>query len=466
MTFFTKASALLALAAGALVHPGASAPAQAYTQTVLYSACPSGVCNGLPRQQVLKSANVLYGTGGGGANGAGVVWQYDLGTGTYSVLYDFCQQANCKDGDTPAGPLIVDTAGNLYGATQFGGGNNFVHNNAGTVFELIKPSGSGSWTLKRLYSFCPTKVGAGLCPDGNDPMSGLTYAGAASGTAYDGTSLLFGTTLAGGGSIGTLQGDGVLFALKNTSGTWSQKVLHAFCGACSATCTVCADGVYPLGQVVMDASSNIWGTTIAGGSDSRGVAYKLTHGTDLWNDPWTGTIVYNFCWTGASKCPDGSEANGLIMDAAGNLWGTAYNGGNGPDSAGNGVLFELGNPGGCTEGGAATFWCLTVKNNFCHSSGCSDGSYPNGDIVMDASGNIFGTTTMGGSSAVVSGGAGTVWKQSGATESVLYAFCPSSGCGDGQRPLAGAALDSSGKLYGTTMMGGSHGDGAVYKLTP
>ncbi|HWA91860.1 MAG TPA: choice-of-anchor tandem repeat GloVer-containing protein [Rhizomicrobium sp.] len=460
-----KVWTIAAMAAALFAGPGLVGSAQAYTETVLYSACPSGVCNGLPRQQVLKSGNVLYGVGSGGANGAGVVWQYDLGSSTYSVLYDFCQQADCTDGDTPSGPLIIDTAGNLYGVTQFGGGNAFKHNNAGTVFRLNKPS-SGSWTLTRMYSFCPIKVGSGLCPDGNDPMSGLTYAGAAGGTAYDGTSLLFGTTLAGGGSVGTLQGDGVVFAIKNNGSSWSEKAIHVFCAACSASCTVCGDGVYPLGQVVMDASNDIWGTTIMGGIASNGAAYKLAPGTDLWNDPWTSSVIYNFCWTGASKCPDGSSPNGLIQDAAGNLWGTAYYGGNGPASTGDGVLFKLNNPGGCTEGGTATFWCSTVKHNFCSSAGCSDGAYPNGDIVMDSSGDIFGTTTMGGSSAVISGGAGAVWKQSGATESVLYAFCPSSGCSDGQRPLAGATMDSSAKLYGTTMMGGSHGDGAIYKLTP
>src|SRR6185437_9675102 len=108
---------------------------------------------------------------------------------------------------------------NLYGVTQFGGGNAFIHNNAGTVFELIKPSSGSTWTLQTLYSFCPSKIGSGLCPDGNDPLSGLTYAGAAGGSDYDGSSQLFGTTLAGGGPGTSLQGDGVFFALKNNSGT-------------------------------------------------------------------------------------------------------------------------------------------------------------------------------------------------------------------------------------------------------
>jgi uncharacterized repeat protein (TIGR03803 family) len=101
-------------------------------------------------------------------------------------------------------------------------------------------------------------------------------------------------------------------------------------------------------------------------------------------------------------------------------------------------------------------------------SGCSDGSFPNGDIVMDASGDIFGTTTSGGSAAVISGGAGTVWKQSGTTESVLHSFCPSSGCSDGDWPLAGVTMDSSGNLYGTTTSGGdaTSNSGLIYELSP
>src|SRR5262249_31007035 len=154
---------------------------------------------------------------------------------------------------------------------------------SGAVFELVNPGGSGSWTYKTIYNFCPTRIGSGLCPDGNDPLTGLTYAGQAGGSDYDGSSLLFGATLAGGGPAGSLQGDGVAYALQLSGTTWSEKVIHGFCGLCSATCTTCADGVFPFGDMTMDANNKLWGTAIIGGSGANGAAWELTPGANLWS---------------------------------------------------------------------------------------------------------------------------------------------------------------------------------------
>jgi uncharacterized repeat protein (TIGR03803 family) len=120
------------------------------------------------------------------------------------------------DGATPTGRLIIDTSGNLYGTTKFGGAND-----SGTVYDLKKPA-SGPWTIQTLYSFCP----ASGCADGDGPFAGVTYAGAAGGAKYDGTSLLFGTTLIGGSDTHSTDGHGVMFALQNTAGTWAEKVIH------------------------------------------------------------------------------------------------------------------------------------------------------------------------------------------------------------------------------------------------
>ena len=451
---FPNICTALMLAAGLLMATGQTTKSEASTQTTLYPFCSSTGCDDGSNAQsaLLKHGNKLYGVaGGGGTHGHGVVFQYNLNNGNYKVLYNFCPSlfmGHCRGGDAPSGKLIIDGDGNLYGTTQLGGPAD-----AGSVYELVKPATSGgSWSYSQVYTFCSL----GGCVDGNDPYSGLTYSGAASGADYDGTSLLFGETLAGG--FGGTQGSGGVYALQPVVGsTWSEKVIHDFC-----TCTT--DGLEPGGGLYMDASDNLWGTTFLGGSDGNGIAFELAHGTDEWNDPWTRTVLYNFCWTNVTKCPDGAEPNGVTMDASGNLFGTTMNGGNGSATVGNGVVFKLTN-GSCTEGGTATFWCNTVKYNFCHVSGCTDGSNANGDIVIDGSGNIFGTTSNGGSTAVVTQGAGVTWELTGTTETVLHTFCTSS-CSDGSNPYAGVITDSSGNLYGNTNFGGANSGGVLWEFTP
>jgi hypothetical protein len=468
MSIRNKAWITIALAAGVLSGSGALSPASAvYTETVLHSMCGSAGCADGENAQIplLESGGVLYGVAGGGSHSGGIAFSYDTATSTYTVLYNFCSThvvghpTVCSDGESPAGKLIIDTSGNLYGTTQLGGNVN----NAGTVFELLKPAGAGAWTYHNIYKFCPDKIGDVECEDGDDPLSGLTYAGAAGGSAYDGTSLLFGTTYVGGDDFEGSYGNGTLFALQLASGVWSQKVLYEFCPSCTESCTGCGDGVRPYGNFVMDANNKFWGTTITGGRQGRGMAYEIAPGgSNLWTTTWTRTVLYNFCWSGSSTCPEGTFPNGVILDASGDVWGTAPGGG----AHNDGLLFEL-VPGSCLEfGGDGPYWCQNDKHDFCSSSGCADGSTPRGDIVMDSSGNVFGTTAAGGSHAIVTGGAGTVFKQSSTAESVLYKFCPSSTCADGEEPEGGVILDGSGNFFGTTALGGANAEGTLFKLAP
>jgi uncharacterized repeat protein (TIGR03803 family) len=452
----TRSRFAIALGAvGFLAGMGATSPGTAYTETILHQICSSASCSDgdVPNAPVIQDSNgKLYGTTtAGGAHGGGVVFRYNPSSGNYTVLYNFCSTTSgtlCTDGNFPETGLIMDTSGNLYGTTFFGGANG-----GGSVFELKKPMGGGGWTLQTLYSFCPV-VG---CADGESPNSKLTYAGAASGSLYDGTSLLFGTTRGGSGVLSS----GVVYALQNSSGTWSEKVIHTFCSSCTT------DGQEPSGTLFMDSASNLWGATRVGGSASDGIAYKLTHGMNQWSDPWTQTILYNFCWAG-TPCTDGENPNGLFVKtgpSSTTVYGTASAGG----ANGGGTIFKLTN-GSCTEGGVATFWCETVLYDFCGVSFCTDGGdpTPGGDVFLDSSGDIFGTTKLGGSSSFPGG---TVFELSGATESVLYAFCQTGGssCTDGKSPN-GVIMDSSGNFYGTTSDGGTgdsgSGEGVLFELTP
>jgi uncharacterized repeat protein (TIGR03803 family) len=468
MSIRSKAWITIALAAGVLSGSAALSPASAvYTETVLHSMCSSSGCSDGENTQIplLEWSGVLYGVSGGGSHGGGIVFSYDTSTSTYTVLYNFCSThvtghpTVCSDGESPAGKLIIDTGGNLYGTTQLGG--NVA--NAGAVFELLKPTGGGSWTYHSVYKFCPDEIDGIICEDGDDPLSGLTYAGAQGGSAYDGSSLLFGTTYVGGDDEEGSYGNGTLFALQLSTGVWSEKVIYEFCPTCTESCTGCGDGVRPYGNFVMDANNKFWGTTITGGRQGRGMAYEIApNGSNLWTTSWTRTVLYNFCWSGT--CSDGTFPNGIILDASGNVFGSAPGGG----AHNDGLLFEL-TSGSCTEGGGdGPYWCQTDKHDFCSSAGCADGSIPRGDLVMDSSGNIFGTTAAGGSNAIISGGAGTVYKQTSTAENVLYKFCKtSSTCADGNEPQAGVTLDGSGNFFGTTATGGnSTGEGVLFKLAP
>jgi uncharacterized repeat protein (TIGR03803 family) len=141
------------------------------------------------------------------------------------------------------------------------------------------------------------------------------------------------------------------------------------------------------------------------------------------------------------------------MDTAGNIYGATFAGGNS-----YGTVFKLSPTG--------TGWTETVLYAFCAQTNCTDGATPVGGLIMDTAGNLYGTTYAGGSSSVSDG---TVFKLApsitGWTETVLYIFCSQTGCADGAKPDAPVVMDGAGNLYGTTTAGGS-GYGTAFKLTP
>jgi len=361
----------------------------------------------------------LYGTTYyGGTNdtssgGAGTVFELVQATGgnwTEKTLYSF--GAAATDGYGPLNGLILDAKGNLYGTTYRGGANS----DRGTVFEL-SPAVGGNWTEKVLYSFADNS------DDGTQPSAGLIF---------DAKGNLYGTTSSGGA-----HGFGTAYELSPTAGgKWTEKVLHSF-GATT-------DGKEPNAGLILDADGDLYGTTDLGGtygtSSSGGSVFELTPDT---SGDWTEKVLHSF---GASSTSGPFLNDRLIMDGAGNLYGTTEQGGS---TGGNGAVFEL------TPAAGGT-WTERVLYSFGATG--TDGTDPWAGLTFDAAGNLYGTTENGGAY-----GTGAVFELMPAgegawTEKVLESIGADSM--DGIRPASSLIFDAKGNLYGTTMGGGAHYSGS------
>ena len=273
------------------------------------------------------------------------------------------------------------------------------------------------------------------------------------GLIFDSSGNLYGTTFYGGTSDG-----GTIFELvSDGDGRWIQKVLHDFCSD-----TGCAKGEYPLGNLVFDASGNLYGATMYGGIEyggggENGLVFELIPGQ---NGIWTEKVIHAFC--PQSPCLDGLNPTGsLLFDSAGNLYGTTSYGG----AHGQGVVFQL-------VPGASGTWTENVLYSFCNPHiSCRDGANPQPGLVFDSAGNLYGTTWVGGESAGCRGRypntCGVVFELTPQnnrqwTERVLHAF----NYHDGAYPFAGLVFDGAGNLYGTTPYGGAFGSGVVFELVP
>ena len=282
-----------------------------WTKTTLYNFCslpntlPNCADGQYPLGVVRDSAGNLYGvTSFGGANdqsadGAGVVFELTPnGSGwTESVLYNFCSLQNCIDGEQPGSNLIIDGKGNLYGTTYAGGSSN-----RGTVFKLSR-SGSG-WTLTTLHSFSGS--------DGVNPSAPLLL----------GNGGLFGTTPGGGA-----HGEGVVFEISSSSGGPKENVLYSFTGK--------ADGGIPAAPLIFDTTGNLYGTAEFYGGHNKGVAFELVRGS---SGTWTYALIHAFAGGTDGAYPEA----GLLIDGAGDLYGTTTGGGGtGCEGVGCGTIFGL-----------------------------------------------------------------------------------------------------------------------------
>ena len=429
----------------------AAGPAAAAQYQVIHNFCTQRACadGETPRNAlVMDSAGTLYGSANsGGAEGKGTIFQLAQTNGRWRAkrLHSFCQVdgSKCDDGSFPQSALIVDAAGNLYGTTEDGGAGH-----SGAVFEILRQNGGRGYKL--LHSF--------QVSDGESPTAGLTYVGAETGAPYDGSSPLYGT--AGGGA----HDQGVAFEMtKGPGGRWSLSVIHDFCAQAN-----CADGSGTMSALIADANGNLYGTTNVGGAHGQGVVFELSNVQGV----WTETVLHNFC--AQANCADGGNffgsplggfAPGLVMDASGNLLG-ATSGGGAVKGGCCGVLFKL-----VPNGALSTY---TVLYDFCSLNACLDGAWPIGSLTIDASGNLFGATYTGGgnNSDPDHLGGGTLFEFSASTLHTLHAFCAETNCADGAYPFAGVVLDASGNLFGTTQAGGANASqvnldgGTAFELTP
>ena len=333
---------------------------------------------------------------------------------TFTVLHNF---KGGTDGANPEAGLVMDVQGNLYGTTVGGGTGCTSSGGCGTVFNL---AGKKEIVLHRFKA----------SPDGANPSGGLIF---------DAEGNLYGVTSAGGANVA-----GTLFKVAPNG---KETVLSSIAGT---------GGGGPNGDLVMDAKGNFYGTAISGGTKNSGVVFKV-------DANGAGTDLHNFCTRGGNRCTDGEEpSGGLVMDAAGNLYGT--------------TLIDIGPEG--TNTGAVFKITQTGKETTLHLFSFAKGNWPNGALILDAAGNLYGTTLFGGTGICQSSGenfgCGTVFKvDASGKETVLYNFCSASSCADGASPSAGLFLDAKGNLYGTTLSGGtgpctgefSSGCGTVFELS-
>jgi len=337
------------------------------------------------------------------------------------VLYTLTE----AEGINPAANLIFDQKGTLYGTAVSGGSSS-----CGTVFAL-SPGGNGGWTESTIHDFACGPA------DGQSPESALVF---------DQEGNLYGTTANGGRNH-----CGIVFELSPSSGGgWTESVLYEFGASKGQT-----DGCHPYSALVFDMAGNLYGTTNTGGGGITEGACEHGCGTVFKLSPvkgggWTESVLHNF----RGRNNDGENPfDGLVIDQAGNLYGTTFFGG----TVFGGTIFQL-IP---SHGG----WKEHVLYNF---RGGRDGANPYASLVFDQAGALYGTTLNGGPSSV-----GTVFKLAPALrgrwkESVLHGFVV--GGKDGFYPFAGLILDA-GNLYGTTEFGGAgqkgqKGAGTVYKLAP
>jgi uncharacterized repeat protein (TIGR03803 family) len=329
---------------------------------------------------------------------------------------------NDTNGSDPEAPLLLDATGNLFGTTRTGG-TNF----RGTVFEVMKTAGGYADTPTTLINF-----------DGSAALP-------TTGLIADSAGNLFGTTLAGGSGTGQMHdlGGGTVFeVVKTASGYASTPTIVAgdFNGSFNGR-----TGDTPQ-ELIMDADGNLFGTS-GGGANGAGTFFEIPKTASGYES--THTVLFNFNGTNG-QAPSGP----LIADSTGNLFGVTGSGG----ISNNGTVFEIMK----TAGGYAD--APTTLASF---SGGAGGLIPSDGLVADAAGNLFGVTSWGGfSDAQRSGGYGTVFEiaktDSGysSTPIILASFHGS----DGARPIGGLIVDAAGNLFGTTAEGGTSSNGTVFEI--
>lgn len=427
----TACALVLALA---MVAPD---PAFAQTYSVIYQFAGGPLGANPGGSMVMDRDGNLYGTtfaGGGGTcpnvlgysgtTGCGTVFKFNPSTRRFTVLYEF---TGGTDGAAPLAPLLLAADGTLYGSTAAGGLHScsgpYGNTGCGVVFHLQPRPTPPRDILENYWLETPIYTFQGA-PDGQYPQGDL---------AMDQSGDLYGSTNIGG------EGGGVVFELTSSQGNWSESILHTFVSGPS-------DGSQPIGGVTLDPAGNVYGTA-AGGAYGWGTVYRL-----LAQPGWPEQLLYSFT--------DGSDGAGLAsdvtLDSTGNLYGSTFSGGSG----GGGTAFEL----------SSGTWAFQLLSSFTGS--IASGPFLS-DLVRDQAGNLYGTTYSDGAYS-----AGSVFKLTpsmggGYTYTSLHDFCAGGGsCVDGALPIGTLVMDTSGNLYGTASWGGFNVAacdgpcGVIFKITP
>ncbi len=383
---------------------------KASTTEVLYSFAGNDDGEYIDTDVAIDAAGNLYGTSVlGGESGGGTVWQLSpVGGGwVHTVLYSFTGGA---DGGEPYKGVTLDAAGNLYG-TAVTGGSGSCEGGCGVTYKLTK-SGT-TWTQSVIHAF----------------TGGADGSGPGARVAVDGRGNVYGMTPTGGAN-----GLGTIYSLHpKANGAWAFRVIHTFTGG--------SDGSSGSAGKLLIRGGHVYGAATSGGTYSSGAVFELT---PTRTGEWDFKTIYSFL-----GAPDGVFPYGaLLFDADGNLYGTTYYGG----ANGLGAAYKL-SPNVTGE------WTETVLYSF--KTG-RDGNSSISNLVSDAAGNLYGTTSEGGL------GSGTIFKlspsQSGTwTESIPHRFADSP---DGAFPYAGMVGDGAGVFFGATVHGGADGEGAIYRFTP
>jgi uncharacterized repeat protein (TIGR03803 family) len=364
------------------------------------------------------------------------------------VLYSF---QGSTDGSTPAGGVVFDSQGNLYGVTSGGGSGSCTgFFQCGTAYQLSPPvQKGGAWTETVLYNFQGHQSGDGSSPGGS--------------LVIDKAGNLYGITGYGGTGgcvlLGSKEGCGTVYELsppKVKGGAWRERVLYSFKGG--------KDGYVPDGDLVFDSVGNLYGATIFGGGRGSscnslyqycGTVFELSPPQQK-GGKWTEKVLYSF-----AGGTDGANPNGtLTFDGTGAIYATTSSGGNqgckSDSGIGCGTAFKLQPP---AKKGAA--WTEKMLHRFADGG---DGAGPNGGLIFDAKGALYGTAGGGGA-----GKLGVVFRLvpasgGGWVETVLHNFTVDKG---GRNPWGPVIFDSTGNLYGTAHAAASDKfGGVVFAMRP
>ncbi len=385
----------------------AGTPAQAQTLNTLHTFSGQHDGGGPAGLVALDRAGNVYGSaphgaigGGGCESGCGAAFRasYKNGAWTFNPIYDFL---GGNDGGEPQAGVTLGPDGAVYGTTLFGGGTGCGGNGCGTVFKLT-PGGSFcrmvlcSWTETVIYR--------------NNSLSDPSVL--IGGVIVDNTGNVYGMSVGGG-----TNGCGAVYELSSSGGTYTLGEPYSFqCGD---------DGAAPEGSLAMDAAGNLYGTATYGGAHGFGTVFKLVHSAG----GYTFNLLYSFTGGNDGAMP---ESN-VVLDSAGNLYGASGDGGG---------IFQI------TPSGAFTLIDPILEGL-------------QAPINIDAAGNIYGTTYRGGTY-----GDGSLFRLSYLngtwTHTVLYSFRNIGG----NLPLSGVGFDADGNLYGTTTTGGTGDRGTLWQYVP